>query len=452
MRQIKTLFDPQDLLNPGVLICDDADSHVKNLKPLPQCDAIVDKCIECGFCEPKCPSRGLTLSPRQRIVGLREISRLRCDAQSAAADALQIQYDYQGIDTCATCGLCETACPVGIDTGQMIKALRVRRPGAVARRVATGMADHFSIVTAGLRAGLTIADLLHGVVGTRLMQRSLGGARRLSGGRLAKWSPTMPRSARFTPPPLTRHQSADRVIYFPSCAARTMGAQRGDDTEPLPVVAERLFRKAGFDVVFPRGLAELCCGQPFESKGLVEAADGKTAELVEALREASENGRWPIVFDTSPCTYRLRRLRAAGLAVHDSIEFVHDTILPRVTLTPVSQPVVVHPVCSVRKMGSVDKIVALAERCSAQVVSVPDVLCCGFAGDKGFNTPELNEHALRFLKSAIPAGCTHGYSSSRTCEIGLSEQAGFPYHSIIHLVEARARPPAAGSHTSSPDN
>jgi D-lactate dehydrogenase len=66
---------------------------------------------------------------------------------------------------------------------------------------------------------------------------------------------------------------------------------------------------------------------------------------------------------------------------------------------------------------------------------VNDVLCCGFAGDKGFNRPELNEHALRHLQQALPAGCKQGYSSSRTCEIGLSEQAGFPYHSIIHLVD-----------------
>jgi D-lactate dehydrogenase len=89
-------------------------------------------------------------------------------------------------------------------------------------------------------------------------------------------------------------------------------------------------------------------------------------------------------------------------------------------------------------MGTVDKLTAIAGRCSAEVIAVHDVLCCGFAGEKGFNRPELNEHALRHLKAALPAGCKHGYSSSRTCEIGLSEQTGFPYHSIIHLVEACA--------------
>jgi D-lactate dehydrogenase len=112
MQRIKALLDPQGLLNPGVILNDDAQSHLKNLKPLPAADPLVDKCIECGFCEPKCPSRGLTLSPRQRIVGWREISRLDATGTEPQRSAeLKQLYDYQGIETCAACGLCATACP-----------------------------------------------------------------------------------------------------------------------------------------------------------------------------------------------------------------------------------------------------------------------------------------------------------------------------------------------------
>ena len=428
MRRIKALFDPAGLLNPGVLINGDPDSHVTHLKPLPQADPLVDKCIECGFCEPKCPSRGLTLSPRQRIAGWREIARLSREGDRTAE--MQALYDYHGIDTCAACGLCATACPVGIETGLLIKAVRGRRASKFAHRVAGAAADHYGALTAGVRAGLAIADGLHSLRGP--VER----VRQWSGNRLPKWSSALPRPARWAPEPAAA--GAERIVYFPSCASRTMGPQRGDDAEPLPQVAVRLFAKAGYEVVIPEGLPDLCCGQPFESKGFSVAADRKSAELQAALRAASEDGRYAIVFDTSPCAYRMKRV-AEGLAVRDSVEFIHDAVLPRVAIVPMRESVAIHPVCSVRKMGTVDKLDAVARRCSDQVVTVPDVLCCGFAGDKGFNRPELNEYALRHLAQSLPAGCKRGCSTSRTCEIGLSEQAGFAYRSLIHLVDACAQ-------------
>lgn len=444
MRGIKRSFDPAGLLNPGVVINDDSEVHLKNLKPLPACDELVDKCIECGFCEPKCPSHGLTLSPRQRIIGAREIARLEAGAATGPALAqMHDLYAYHGIDTCAACGLCATACPVGIETGLLIKSLRGKRAGALAHRAADLAANHFGALTAAVRFGLAAADAAHGLLGTRLMQGTLDGARRLSAGQLPKWSPALPTGARFRPDAGPVASRADRVVYFPSCAARTCGPQRGDaEAEALPTTTERLLAKAGFGVVYPERLSELCCGQPFESKGLFATADRKSAELEKAL-SAAGGGALPIVFDTSPCAYRMRRYLGGRLAVHDSIEFIHDRVLPRVVIEAKDAMVAIHPVCSVRKMGSVDKLIVIASRCSRQVVTVDDVLCCGFAGDKGFNRPELNEFALRHLKAALPPACSVGYASSRTCEIGLSEQAGFPYRSIIRLVDDCARAPGA---------
>ena len=436
MRRIKELFDPTGLLNPGVILNPDPLAHLKNLKPMPAADPLIDKCIECGFCEPKCPSRGLTLSPRQRIVGWREIARLEADGHEPARLAeMKALYDYHGIETCAACGLCATVCPVDIETGVLIKALRGRRAGAMARRVAGVAANRFAGVTAGVRFGLGAADLLHGIVGTSAMKISLDALRKASGGRLPKWSPMLARPVHFVPSPHHPSNGVERLVYFPSCAARNMGGQRGHDGEMLPSVAERLFRRAGFDVVYPAALDGQCCGQPFESKGLVESADQKSSELGHALRDASENGRWPIVFDTSPCAYRMKKVLAGSLAIQDSVDFVHDTVLPRLTITPEHGPVAVHAVCSVRKMGSADKLLAIASRCCDAAVTVDAVQCCGFAGERGFTRPELNEHALRDLHAAIPGGCTGGVSSSRTCEIGLSEAAGVPYESILYLVE-----------------
>ena len=275
------------------------------------------------------------------------------------------------------------------------------------------------------------------------MKNSLDGLRKASGGRLPKWSPTLARPIHFVPKPAAPTR-AEQLVYFPSCAARNMGAQRGQDgVEMLPTVAERLFQRAGFDVRYPDKLSGLCCGQPFESKGLMDAANLKSAELEAVLADASEGGRWPIVFDTSPCAYRMKKFLAGRLPVHDSIEFVHDQLLPRLQLQPQAEAVAVHPVCSVRKMGTDGKLMAIAARCSPQVTAVEQVQCCGFAGERGFMRPELNEHALRHLKGALPAGCDEGYSSSRTCEIGLSEMAEIPYQSILYLVERCSRSPAA---------
>jgi D-lactate dehydrogenase len=314
--------------------------------------------------------------------------------------------------------------------------------------VAGFAADHYGAVTAGVRAGLAAADALHGLVGTATMKRSLDGLRALSGGRIPKWSPTLARPVRFKPGPRSEPTAGgDRIVDFPSCAARNMGAQRGHEVAAsLPVTAERLFAKAGYAVTYPERLDELCCGQPFESKGLAATADRKSAELEAALRAASDDGRVPIVFDTSPCAYRMKRYLAGRLAIQDSIEFIDAHVLPRVAVTPITGPVAVHPVCSVRKMGTVDRLLAIANRCSPEVVTIDAVLCCGFAGDKGFTRPELNEHALRHLKAGLPPQCKTGYSTSRTCEIGLAEQAGFAYESIIYLVDAcaSARPADKG--------
>jgi D-lactate dehydrogenase len=447
MHAIKRIFDPAGLLNPGVLLTDDPLSHLKHLKPLPACDALVDQCIECGFCEPKCPSRGLTLSPRQRIVAWREVTRLaQVEATRGAAQTLRAAYVHDGLDTCAACGLCATACPVGIEVGLLVKALRGQRAGRLAHRVADAAADHFAGTTRVVRGALAAADRVHGAVGTRAMRGALDRARRLSGGRLPKWTPAMPRPVRFRPQaPAAAAGGTDAVVYFPSCAARNMGAARGrDGRDPLPDVAQRLFAKAGFRTIIPAALDGLCCGQPFESKGLFDAADRKAGELEAVLRETSDNGRLPIVFDTSPCAYRMRRFLGERLRVQDCIEFVHDTVLPRVTLIHTIASVAVHPVCSVRKMGLAEKLERIAVRCGARVTVPESVQCCGFAGDRGFTHPELNEHALRHLRAALPGDCAIGYSTSRTCEIGLADAAGIPYESILYLVDACARPVAPG--------
>jgi len=433
MWEIKRLFDPQGLLNPGVLLNDDKAVHLQNLKPFPAAHEIVDKCIECGFCEPKCPSHGMTLSPRQRIVGWREISR-REKAGEPGLEDLKQAYAYQGVDTCAACGLCATACPVGIETGLLTKALRAERRTPFERKAGDWLADHYGTAMAATSLGLRAADLAHGILGSKMMETLANGTRKLSGGKTPVWMQSIPRG-QWTTPASPEGTDNEKVVYFPSCAARTMGPMRGDDSEPLPKVTARVLKKAGFEVIYPKGLNDLCCGQPFDSKGLFEAADRKAGELEAALMEASDNGAHPIVFDTSPCGYRMKTFLQERLDIRDVTEFMHDVVLDRLSLQKQSEPVAVHATCSTRKMALEGKLKSIAYACAEDVIVPVSVECCGWAGDKGFTTPELNRHALGKLKRDLAGKAVAGYSTSRTCEIGLSNQGGTAYRSIVYLID-----------------
>jgi D-lactate dehydrogenase len=443
MRRIKQIFDPHGLLNPGVILNDDPQAHISHLKAMPAADppgigAVVDTCIECGFCEPKCPSHKLTLSPRQRITVRREISRL--GPASGEAKGLEALYDYAGIDTCAACGLCATACPVGIDTGTLIKSLRGQQRGSLAKAVGSGVAKHYGAALATARVGLSVAHGLRAVVGNRALVAASQGLRRLSGNRTPLWSAAMPTAARCEGVAPTL--GLNKIVYFASCATRTFGPAGDDyDAGPLPDRFLEVCARAGLEVVLVGSGSEsgLCCGMPFESKGLLDTADAKSAELEKALFAASAGGSLPIAFDTSPCALRMRRYLADRLPILDVAEVAHDWLLPRLELHRQEMSIAVHITCSTRRMGLEDKVLAVARACAAKVEVPAEVGCCGFAGDKGFTTPELNAHALRSLKDSLPAGVSSGVSTSRTCEIGLSAASGKPYRSLIHLLEVCSR-------------
>ena len=446
MREIKGLFDPDHLLNPGVVLNDDPDIHTRNLKPMPAVDALVDKCIECGFCEPSCPSRSLTLTPRQRIVTLREMERLeQLGEEPRRLKTIRKLYRYQGLDTCAVDSLCALACPVGIDTGKMVKKLRGRGWGPLAHRVSGWVARNFAPITVATRMSLRSAHLMHLILGTRLMSGLTGGVRRLSGGRIPLWNPYMPKAASAGIGPVPAGPWAPRVVYFPSCASRTMGPARGDpEDESLMVKTENLLRKAGYEVVYPDERAALCCGQPFESKGFDNTAAAKMQQLEAALMRASRNGQDPILFDTSPCAFRARRDLKSGLAVYDVADFLHDFVLERLNITKVDETVALHPTCSTIKMGLQIKLKAIAEACAERVVVPPQVHCCGWSGDRGFTYPELNASALKDLRAALPEACVSGYSTSRTCEIGLSLHSDRHYRSIVYLLDRCSEARVAG--------
>ncbi|HXN42503.1 MAG TPA: FAD-linked oxidase C-terminal domain-containing protein, partial [Myxococcaceae bacterium] len=331
MKRVKALFDPLGLLNPGVLINDNPRVHLENLKPLPRAHEIIDKCIECGFCEVKCPSREITTTPRQRIVIRREIARLQLSGTDPVRlRRLEHDYRYLGDQTCATDGLCATACPVSIDTGKYTKYLRELKHGRAATSVARGIGDHYGSAQAALRVGLSGLSLLQRALGPEAMTQLTQGARMLSGGTLPLWNRSMPKPASALHLKEAANGKNREVIYFPSCICRTMGPAEGDP-EQRPVFDGMLsvLGKAGYGVLFPRNLSELCCGMPFDSKGFTGPGDAKAKELQSELLACSDQGRIPILCDTSPCVYRMRSVFDPRLSIYEPAEFIHRFLLDR---------------------------------------------------------------------------------------------------------------------------
>lgn len=435
MQSIKQLLDPLRMLNPGVIFNDDPEAHVKNLKPLPAVDPLVDQCMECGFCEPSCPSHGFTLSPRQRIVGAREIARRRVSGEPVRT--FERLFAFAGVDSCAACGLCANACPVGIETGALMKQERGQRQGNVARKLGLGLADHFATTLSAVRAGLGAADLAGRMLGRGTLPALSRGLHGLTAGRIPIMPDALPRPAHPLP---TERASAATWLYAPSCAARAMGPTAGEkDQRALPDIVRLIASRAGIPLGSPYAGDSLCCGMPWESKGLRDIADDRADAMLDSF---AASGAESILLDTSPCTFRLRcRAEATGrnLRLVDLVEFLHDVALPRLKPHPAVDSVMLHITCSSRRMRLENKLETVARACARQVVVPGEVGCCGFAGDKGFTLPELNDHALRHLPAAVPSGCAEGYSTSRTCEIGLSDHSGVPYRSLAYLVEKATR-------------
>jgi D-lactate dehydrogenase len=440
MRGVKDLFDPDARLNPGVIINDDPEAHAKNIKPMPQAHELVDTCTECGFCERSCMSHGLTLSARQRIVIYREITRLAASGEDPARlTELKKEYLYYGDQTCATDGLCALTCPVEIDTGKLIKALRHDQLSPAARQIGAQVAKRMDTVTAFTRLGLNLLDWMHSLVGTRRLMALTTWLRSLSGDQLPLWTPAMPKGGAASSWHAYGSAQADKVVYFPACINRAMGPAAGSQERSLNKVTESLLEKAGYSIIYPAATDKLCCGMPFASKGLSETAAAKAAELGEALLNVSDNGRIPILCDMSPCLYHMKETLDSRLQLFEPIQFTLTYLAPRLTFDKISEPIAIHTVCSAKKMGLEADFRRLAEMCAVKVVT-PDVICCGFAGDRGFTVPELNAFGLRRLKKQLPPEVNSGYSTSRTCEIGLTTHSGIDYRSILYLVDQCTRP------------
>ncbi|MBD2762181.1 FAD-binding oxidoreductase [Kocuria sp. cx-116] len=448
MIELKRLIDPEYRFNPGVILTDDPTAYLRDLKTAPTVEEEVDRCVECGYCEPVCPSQNLTLTPRQRIAGRREIAEAEHAGNQALAARLSREYDYAGLDTCAVDGMCVTACPVHINTGDLVRRLRAENHSRVADAVWAGLARSWSVTAPGAAFALSVAKRLPAVLpvsATAVARAALGADN------VPQYKPQLPAGGRsrdfLTTSPADVPAEQARAVFFPACIGAMFGTVEGAG----PSVSEaflKLCRRAGVNVSIPEGITATCCGTPWKSKGLPTGYKTMSHRTLETLWEASDHGRLPVVCDASSCTEGLETMQQlagetekyASLRFVDAVEFVSEHVLDRLTVSERVRSVAVHPTCSSVQLGINDHLMRLANA-AAQRAAVPFAWgCCGYAGDRGMLHPELTAAATAPEAAEVNATHYDAYVSlNRTCEQGMTEATGKPYEHVLQVLERASR-------------
>jgi D-lactate dehydrogenase len=450
MWRLKQLADPEGILAPGVLLANDPRHHLLFLQTAPTVEDVVDRCIQCGYCERVCPSRDLSTTPRQRIALRREM--VRQGGATPLAEALLRDYDYDAIQTCAGDGSCEIACPVGINTGVLMKRFRHATHGAAAERVAATLAQRFLPVERAARLAVGAAGAAAKLVGHGTLAALTSAARAVvSKDLMPGWLPNMPRPAKAKPPVTAREGAA--AVYFTACVNRIFGHAPGFEREAsLAEALVAVSARAGLPLWIPDDVGGHCCATIWHSKGYETGNALMANRTAEALWRWSDEGRLPIVCDASSCSLGLtaeivdyltpeNRERHTRLVIHDSIAWAHDRLLPKLEVTRRIGSAVIHPSCSVNHLKLAPKLHALAAALADKAVTPATANCCGFAGDRGFLHPELTRSALADEAAEVAQVDYDAYfGSNRTCEIGLNLSTGRNYESFIFVLEELTRP------------
>ena len=443
MVEIKRLFDPRGLLNAGVLLTEDPDSYLHNLKVVPRVESEVDRCVECGYCEPSCPSKDLTLTPRQRIALRRDIANAEQAGQTDLVAELSSAYEYDGVQTCAVDGLCAIACPVDINTGDLVRRLRAETRPSAANAAWGSAARAWGAATTVGGAALTVAKALPSalpIAATKVGRAILGADT------VPLYSGSLPGGGPRRPAP-GGDPVGSSAVFFAACIGSMFGPESGQlgATQAFLRLAER----AGVTVVIPEQSGSLCCGTPWKSKGFSDGYATMTDAVLPALLEASDGGRLPIVCDAASCTEGLETMQAlaanaagqySALKFVDATEFAREHFLPRLSVTEPVESVAIHHTCSTTVLGANDSIDAIARFVSGDVYLPDDWGCCAYAGDRGLLHPELTASATAREAAEITSRDFAAYASAnRTCELGMTQATGRPYVHILELLESATR-------------
>lgn len=445
MWRTKQVIDPDGVLAPRVVLDRDPKAHLRGLKTIPKVELIADPCIECGFCEPTCPSEDLTTTPRQRIVLRREM--MRQEAGSPVEDGLVEAYGYDAVDTCAGDSTCKLACPVGIDTGALMKDFRHARHSPREERLAALTAKNFKAVEASARLAVAAADR----ISDRLLTAVTRTARKAVRPDLVpEWLPQIPGAAARKLPRTTRAGAS--AVYYPACVNRIFAGPDGHSLPSLPEAVVAVSSRAGRPVWIPEDVAGTCCATIWHSKGYEAGNRLMANRIVEAAWGWTAGGRLPLVVDASSCTLGIAHevvpyLTAENRALHheltvlDSIVWAADELLPHLTVRRRIGSAVLHPTCSMQHLGDEAQLRAVAEACADDVTVPDDAGCCAFAGDRGMLHKELTESATRKEAAEVAGRRFEAHlSANRMCEIGMDHATGREYYSALLELERATRP------------
>jgi D-lactate dehydrogenase len=450
MWRIRELADPQGILGYNIMLTRNPEVNIQALKSVPAIEDIsnASHCIECGFCEPVCPSRNVTTTPRQRIVLRREMARQ--PENSKVLQALLKDYEYDAIETCAGDGSCSLRCPIGINTGSLMREFRKREHGSEAEAVALKVAKNWATVEKLSKVGLKAAEIVQRIAGVAPLKVVTEIARSVISPDLIPTVPgPMPCPAKKLP--ATSMENA-HAVYFPACINRMFGRNLSADTGPsLPEALLAVSERAGRPLWIPSDVQGICCSTPFHSKGYAKAHQFMTSLIANALWRWSDGGKIPIVVDANSCTLGIienvaeelppeERERFAKIRVLDSISWCRE-LLPQLTIKEKLQHVVLHPTCSMMHLHLVNDLEEIAKNL-AHTVEIPiGASCCGTAGDRGLLHPEIVRSATQDEKQSLPKQPADAYlSANRTCEMGMLQATGYPYESFIFSLEKLSRP------------
>jgi len=430
MVEIKAAFDPHNILNPGVILNEDANIHVQNLKTVPTIEAEADRCVECGYCELACPSKDITLTPRQRIVVRRDITTARQLGDIKTAQSLERDYRYAGLDTCAVDGMCATVCPVDINTGDLVRRLRVDSQSPFRDTVWAFAARHWSLVTILIGRALSLAKLMP----PALIAAVTRGLRQILGkSDVPQWSADLPGGG--TRRTVLRHPSPE-IIFLASCTTSMFGSQTGIGSERAFLA---LCERAGIAVATPERPESLCCGTPWSSKGLTTGYASMRERILTFVSGLPLGAI--VVTDASSCTDGYLKVLEGNptVKVTDSVTFIAGH-LDRFPVMRTLQRVVIHPTCSSERLNTTADLVAVAQHVAEEVVLASEWACCGFAGDRGMLFPELTASATKEMAAEIRGFEAEAFvSCNRTCEMGMTRATGRDYANILESMEWATR-------------